>query len=176
MQAPLPYMNVLPVDAWPVDRGHLKTLAICHYVWGGLQILFSLLGIFYIVLGLVFVNDPGALGAQAVGPPGRPPPPPMPAFFGWMFVGMGACVVVLGWTTGILTILSGRGLARVRGRTFSIVMAAINCISFPIGTTLGVFTFIVLLRPSVAALYANEQQEAAAATAAARSHGAAAGA
>ena len=32
-------------------------------------------------------------------------------------------------------------------------MAGVNCLSMPIGTTLGIFTFVVLLRPSVTALY-----------------------
>lgn len=166
MQAPLPYMPVLPIDQWDADRSHLKTLAICHYVWGGLEILFSSLGIIYVVLGVVFVNDPGAFGPPPGARPGQPAPqPPPPEFVGWMFVAMGSCFVVLGWTTGILTILSGRGIARRRGRTFSIVMAGLNCISFPIGTTLGVFTLIVLLRPSVIALYARERQQQQAAAA-----------
>lgn len=166
MQPPLPYMPVLPVDQWDVDRSHLKTLAICHYVWGGLEILLSSLGILYIVLGAVFVNDPGVFGPAPGARPGQPaPPPPPPEFIGWMFVAVGSCAVLLGWTTGILTILSGRGLARRRGRTFSIVMAAINCISFPIGTTLGVFTLIVLLRRSVIALYEHERQQQQAAAA-----------
>lgn len=160
MQAPLPYMRVLPVDQWDVDRSHLKALAICHYVWGGLEILISSLGILYIVLGFVFMNDPGVFGAPAGARPGQPAPqPPPPEFMGWMFVIMGSCFVALGWTTGILTILSGRGIARRRGRTFSIVMAGLNCLSFPIGTTLGVFTLIVLLRASVIALYERERQE-----------------
>jgi hypothetical protein len=83
----------------------------------------------------------------------QPLPPPPPPFLGWMFIGMGSCAIVLGWTAGILTIVSGRCLQRRRARVFSLVMAGVNCLSVPIGTTLGVFTFIVLLRPSVQALY-----------------------
>jgi hypothetical protein len=54
---------------------------------------------------------------------------------------------------GILTIVSGRLISLRRRRTFSLVVAGINCASFPFGTVLGVFTFIVLARPSVRALY-----------------------
>jgi hypothetical protein len=36
---------------------------------------------------------------------------------------------------------------------FSLVIAGVNCASFPLGTLLGVFTFIVLLRASVRSLY-----------------------
>jgi hypothetical protein len=66
---------------------------------------------------------------------------------------MGGCAVFVGWTLGILTIVSGRLISLRRRRTFSLVVAGINCASFPFGTVLGVFTFIVLARPSVRALY-----------------------
>ena len=46
-----------------------------------------------------------------------------------------------------------------RARTFSLVMAGVNCLSVPLGTTLGVFTFIVLLRESVAAQYALARRD-----------------
>ena len=36
---------------------------------------------------------------------------------------------------------------------FSLVVAALDCMGFPFATVLGVFTFIVLLRDSVAELY-----------------------
>ena len=160
MRAPLPYMHVLPADPWSVDRGHLKTLAICHYVAGGLELVFSSFFILYIVIGLVFVNDPNAFAPPAGSRAGAQPQPPPE--FGWMFVGMGSCIVLLGWTTGILTIVSGRGIARLRRRTFSLVMAGVNCLWMPIGTVLGVFTFIVLMRGSVIALYEQQKwQEAA---------------
>ena len=155
MQAPLPYMHMTPPprDPWEVDRGHLKTLAICHYVAGGLEIAFASIFIIHIVMGLVIMNDPGALGPPAGTRGGQQPPP---AAFGWLFVGVGSCAVLAGWTAGILTIVSGRAIARRRWRTFSLVMAGVNCLWAPVGTVLGVFSFIVLLRGSVADLYAHE--------------------
>jgi hypothetical protein len=166
MQAPLPYMYVPPpVDAWEVDRGHLRTLAICHSVAGGLEIAFSSIFIIHVVLGVIFLTNPGAMapppppagrGGMA-GMPQRPAPQAPPPAFGWMFIGMGSCAVTAGWTTGILTIVSGRAIARRRWRTFSLVMAGVNCLWVPIGTVLGVFSFIVLMRGSVAALYAHER-------------------
>ena len=70
-----------------------------------------------------------------------------------VFLFMGSCATLFGWTFGVLTILSGRYIAQRRRRMFSMVIAGINCASFPLGTLLGVFTFIVLLRPSVKAMY-----------------------
>jgi hypothetical protein len=111
----------------------------------------------YIVLGVMFVSGtiPMNTGPRAPGQPAGPPPP-SPEVFGWIFVIFGTIGLLLGWTSGILTILSGRGLAKQRSRTLSLVMAGVNCLSVPIGTTLGVFTFVVLFRPSVQALYAQE--------------------
>lgn len=163
MQAPLPYMPAPTHTPWEVDLGHLKTLAIFHYVWGGLTMLLSCFAIIYIVLGLAALNDPSIFA-----PPPRPgfpaanQQPPPPEFIGYFFIGCGSAVLLLGWVEGILTILSGRGIARQRGRVFSLVMAGINCLSVPLGTTLGVFTFIVLMRPSVQALYEQRAAERAA--------------
>ena len=41
---------------------------------------------------------------------------------------------------------------------FSQIMAGVNCLSIPFGLLLGVFTLIVLARPSVKALYAEHEQ------------------
>ena len=37
------------------------------------------------------------------------------------------------------------------------IIAGINCLGIPLGTTLGVFTFIVLLRPSVQHVFDTDQ-------------------
>lgn len=143
--ATVPYAS-----AWgnpSADDGHVKSIAICHFVWGGLLMLFSSLFIFYIVIGAMMVN--GSIPMPAT--PGAPGPPP--AALGYMFVCMGVIAILLGWSVGILNIVSGRRILQRRWRVFSLVMGGVNCISFPLGTTLGVFTFIVLLRPSVIARY-----------------------
>lgn len=50
-------------------------------------------------------------------------------------------------------VLSGLWIKKRNNRTFSFVVAAMNCIQFPFGTALGIFTFIVLSRPSVETAY-----------------------
>ena len=135
------------------DADHLRLLSIFHYVYGGLSIAFSSIFIFHIVMGVMFLENP-----QMFAPPpgaGGTPPPPMPFNMGWFFIGFGSVAVLIGWTSGILTIVSGRRIARRRSRTFSIVIAGLNCLSVPFGTALGVFTLIVLLRDSVRRLYAS---------------------
>jgi hypothetical protein len=168
MTQPIPYHSYPQAGPWDADLSHLKTLSICHYVWGALTILFSSIFIVHIVMGVAMLNNPDFFApASPSGPtaattqPQATPPPP-PAFLGWMFVGMGSCAILFGWTMGVLTIVSGRFLARRKNRLFSLIMAGVNCMSVPIGTTLGVFTFVVLLRPSVRALYDQGEPAAAA--------------
>ncbi len=49
--------------------------------------------------------------------------------------------------------MSARYIKKRKNKTFSIVVAAINCLQMPFGTILGVFTIIVLMRPSVQSGY-----------------------
>lgn len=134
------------------DLSHLNILSICHWVWGGLVLLFSCFGLIYIGLGIAALNG----NFQVNGPNSNPGDQRM---FGLIFTILGSVLTLLGWTVGALTIYSGFCLKHQKRRIFSMVIAGINCISFPIGTTLGVFTFIVLGRASVKALYDQKAAE-----------------
>jgi hypothetical protein len=81
---------------------------------------------------------------------------------GWFFIVFGGGFTLAGWILGILTIFSGRCLARQRRRAFSLVVAGLNCLAIPFGTILGIFTFIVLLRPTVAMRYVTQPATASA--------------
>jgi hypothetical protein len=145
MTQPIPPLqpNYYAPDPDYKDISHLKTLAICQYVYGGLVCAVSLIFIIHLVMGIMMLK--GSLFGQPAPPNSRP--------MGWLFVGMGSGFVVLGETLGILNLVSARLLQKRRGRVFSLVVAGIDCINMPLGTTLGVFMFIVLLRPSVKWLY-----------------------
>lgn len=142
-------------DQRAVDRQHLHILAICHWVWGGLVAAFACLGILYIVMGVMAFN--GTFNSM--------PPSTNPAvlqanqlaesIMAWAFIGMGSAFLVIGWSLALATIYSGFLLRRRRRRMFSIVVAGINCAFFPFGTTLGVFTLLVLLRESTRLDYAE---------------------
>lgn len=151
------------------DADHLRLLSIFHYVYGGLAIAAGAgFGLLYISLGVVFLQDPQGMAAASTPPPAAGgattapalvTPPPSAAMFetmAWAFIGFGSVALLIGLTLGVLTILSGRRMTRRRGRTFSLVVAGVNCLSVPFGTALGVFTFIVLMRDSVRHLYARE--------------------
>lgn len=128
------------------DEEHLKLLAIFHYILGGMMAFFSLFGLIYFVMGLVFMLAPAGGWNQG---PGAPPP----AWFGLIFVLIGAGVVVLGVTVGGLIAYAGRCIAQRRHPSFCLVMAAVACLWVPIGTVLGVLTILVLVRPTVKPLF-----------------------
>jgi hypothetical protein len=123
------------------DVEHLRILSILHYIWGGLTACLSCLGFLYVALGLVAV----IAGAQHQNGP--------PAFIGSMFIFLGVLFVVLGGTVGGLTIWAGRCLAQRKRYMLCLVMACISCLSVPFGTALGVFTILVLQRPTVKAMF-----------------------
>jgi uncharacterized membrane protein YedE/YeeE len=137
-------MSYATPPAASADERHISLLSIFHFVWGGLTALASSLGLIHVALGIMMLVNPASFSS------GQPPPP---AFVGWMFLLMGGAIVLLGWTLGGLTIYSGVCMRRRKRHTFSIVIAAINCLSVPVGTALGVFTLVVLLRASVKAEY-----------------------
>jgi hypothetical protein len=145
---PLPYASPPQVSA---DSEHLRLLALFHYILGGIIMLFSSCAILHVGMGIAMIVKPSLFQ----GPPGSPPPP---AFMGYFFTAIGSAVIVAGWAFGGATIYSGRCIARRRYRIFSCVLAGVNCLSVPFGTLLGVFTLIVLCRPSVKSLYSGDAQ------------------
>jgi hypothetical protein len=142
-----PVSELRPTDRAIVDQEHLRILSIVHYVLGGLHVALSCVLIFHFVLGLVMALAPHAFGHG----PGQAPP----TYIGLLMSAFAGCFMLLGWLFGGLTIYSGVCIHKRKHRTFSLVMAGINCLSVPFGTALGVFTIIVLTRESVRSQYAQ---------------------
>jgi hypothetical protein len=132
------------------DENQLNTLAICHYVYAGLLGLGGLLGLVYVVFGIIFAasiaSSPPPAGAH-----GSPGPPA--AAIGGIFAAIGGFIMLLVWTKAAVVAYSGMSLKKRQRRTFSFVIACICCMNIPFGTALGVFTLVVLSRASVKALY-----------------------
>jgi len=127
------------------DREHLKLLAIFHFVYAGLIMLISGLAGIYTVFGAVM------LGASFQGKGPNAPPPEI----GGLFMCLGAFLMLLGWTVAGLVAFSGRKLLQHRGRLYCMVIAGLLCLNIPLGTILGVFTLVVLSRPSVRQLFGD---------------------
>ena len=125
------------------DDEHLRLLALFHYIYAGLTGLFSCFPMVYLGLGVVMIS--GGIKDRS----GQGPPPEL----GWFFVIFAAAFILLGWVYASCVALAGRYLTRRRGYWFCFIVACLSCAFAPLGTVLGVFTLIVLLRPSVKAAF-----------------------
>ncbi|WP_193214490.1 hypothetical protein [Luteolibacter marinus] len=125
------------------DAEHLKLLSIFHYVMTGLCALGGFFPGIYIFMGGLIVS--GAMDPAK----GSPPPPGI----GWLFVAIGAGLMLLIWGFAVAQFLAARWIGERKNRVFCFVIAGLNCALFPLGTALGVFTILVLQRASVAALF-----------------------
>lgn len=125
------------------DAEHLKLLSIFHYIVGGIAALMGLFPVFHLALGIAMVT--GRLTDAGSGPD--------PLLFGWFFVAIAAVMIVAAETFAACMIVAGRFLARRTHYLFCLVMAAIACAFVPFGTVLGVFTILVLQRPTVKELF-----------------------
>jgi hypothetical protein len=133
------------------DAQHLDLLSIFHYIVGGLAFLFSFFPVFHLWMGIMMVT--GTFSEESGSDN-------VPVAFGWFFIVVALGAILIGLTYAICTILAGRYLKRRERHTFCLVMAAISCIFFPFGTVLGIFTILVLSRPSVKALFATGRSTA----------------
>ena len=104
-------------------------------------------------MGLAFIGVGTFIASSPqIAQTNNPPPP----WFGAIFAGLGALVFVSVEGMAALSFFTGRFLARRQHRTFCVVISALNCMSLPLGTALGVFTIIVLQRRSVKTLFAGD--------------------
>jgi hypothetical protein len=129
------------------DIEHLRLLAIFHFVSAGLALL-----------GLVFIGGHFAIMQTVLSDPelfkhakGGPPPGEFFAMFKIFYIVAGTWFLL----GGVANLVSAVYLRQRKGRIFSMVVAGFNCLHMPLGTVLGVFTFIVLSRDSVIRLYEN---------------------
>lgn len=125
------------------DEQHLTALSICHYCYGGLMALLGCFPLIYVVLGIGMV---AAAPSMEVEDPGER--------FGMQVVGgmvgiIGVIAIAITWAMALLKLLAGDFLRRRRGYSFCFFVAALECLNMPLGTILGVFTIVVLVRPSV---------------------------
>lgn len=135
-------------DQRKVDAEHLKLVAVFHFVLAGL----SVVGIGFLCLHWFFMHtffdNPEMWKNAKEGPP----PKEFFAIFQWFYIVMGGFIL----TAGLANLASGFCIWKRRARVFSLIVAGLNCLCFPFGTALGVFTFVVLLRESVAEVYEAE--------------------
>jgi ribose/xylose/arabinose/galactoside ABC-type transport system permease subunit len=126
------------------DQEQLRLLSIFHYVVTVVCALFSFLPLIQLFMGIGFISG--------VFPPDRNPDS-APVALGWFLVILSGLFILSGLALAACIAVAGRNLARQRRYVFCLVVAAVCCLFAPIGTVLGVFTIVVLMRPSVKALF-----------------------
>jgi hypothetical protein len=135
----------LPRDQRKIDANHLQILSIFHFVGAGLALLGILFLLAHYAVLHAFLANPKFWQDQKQ----APPPAEFFAIFKWFYLIFGAWFA----TSGIVNVISGLCLRARNHRTFSLVVAGVNCVHVPLGTVLGIFTIIVLSRDSVRELY-----------------------
>jgi hypothetical protein len=130
-----------------LDEEYLKLLSLGYMVSAGFAALFSVLGLFYmgmgIVMSFVFAHAPATTKG------GEPPP----AFIGWIFAAIGLVMFIILIGIAFARFWAARCLKQRKSRTYCMVIGALGCLEIPYGTLLGVLTFIVLGRDSVKQLF-----------------------
>lgn len=126
------------------DESHLKLLSIFYYVLSALGVFTVLLtvGITVLVFGYLHPDSTPSHLAPGGGD----------LTLYAVVMGLSAVLSLAGC---VLQFLTARRLRQRRSRGLCQFTAAITCLSLPLGTILGVFTFIVLARPQVRAAFAD---------------------
>jgi hypothetical protein len=134
------------------DAQHLKLLSIFHYVVAGITALIGCFPILHLGFGIAILT--GHFKPQPHDPVGD-------SVMAWLFTGIAGVMIAMMWSIAIVMLCAARFLQRRRRYTFCLVVAGLECLMMPYGTVLGVFTIIVLLRPSVRQLFGEDEGSAA---------------
>jgi len=135
-----------------IDAEHLRLLSIGYVVSGVLSALFSLLGLVYLVIGIVM----GAALSSEMAKAGKEAPP---AFIGYVLGCFGLGIFLFMVLLAGLKFRAAWCLKHRRARTYCMVVAGISCLGIPYGTLLGVFSFVVLGRNSVRLLFEADTED-----------------
>jgi hypothetical protein len=128
-----------------LDAEHLRLLALGYTISAAISAFFSLIGLFYMAMGGLIVLFAGNVPVK----PNEPPP----EFMGGLFAAIGLAMFLLLVAFAAAKLVVARNIKRRRGKVFCLVVAGFSCLGIPYGTLLGVASFIVLQRPSVARLF-----------------------
>jgi len=121
------------------DEEHLQLLSAFHYIVGAIVALCSCFALIYVAIGISSFTHQHSNGP--------------PLFVGGIFLAIGGVLLIIGWTYSACLFATGRFLTQRRAYTFCFVIAIFSCLFTPFGTILGIFTILVLVKPSVKALF-----------------------
>lgn len=123
----------------PPRTDSVRLLSIFHFLYAG----FALVGIGFLFVHHHFMSTMFSAGNWGDHP--TAPPEAMLDMFAWIYGVMGA-LLVIGLVLNLLVAVS---LRQRRRWMLCAVVSGLNCLQVPVGTTLGVFTLVVLNRDDV---------------------------
>ena len=129
----------------PSDVEQLRWLTVFYYVTTALFGLFGCFPLIHLTVGLFML-----FGPSNTGPGGGP----APQLVGGIFIAAAVLIMAVGWSLAACQFAVARALERRRRHTFCVVVAGVTAaMCVPLGTALGVFTILVLMRPQVKAAF-----------------------
>lgn len=123
------------------QNNNLDTIAIFHFISGGLKIFASLFVLIYVLMGAGMLVAGGHSGGAEM------------QITGGVILIFGLFAFLMVIALGILSILCGKYLRERRNRIFCMVMAGFACMNAPLGTVLGIFTILEIEKPEVKQLF-----------------------
>ena len=143
------------------DREHLSALSIGHFILAGVSLLGAAPILFYGAAGAKLLEGVGGDLSMALGnlptQPGGPPlggaPDTMLQDLQLLLTAAVVSFVAVSVLATVHLVLVGVMIRRRRWWTFCYLTGWGECLMFPFGTILGIFTIIVLGRPSVKRLF-----------------------
>ncbi len=115
-------------------KHNLHTLVVLHYVYGAFVCLTGTVLLMLVVIGSAMHG--GDFLGQGTDPP--------PHWVGGFLQGLGLLLFVFVESIGVMNIISAGLISKRKGRTFTYVTAALNCLNIPFGLALAIFTFIAM--------------------------------
>jgi uncharacterized membrane protein len=133
----------------PLITAHdLRLLSIGYYIQGGIAAFYTLLMLGYSAFAsAVFagiLKSAGESSQQEI-------PPALVSIISLLL----AIVLGLACAYTACLFLAGYWLRHSRNMLYLQILAALNCIAVPYGTVLGIFTFMVLQRPTAKQIFRN---------------------
>jgi len=129
-----------------VDSEHLRLLRIGYFIAAATNLLWVFFPLFYVAMGAVIF-----FGGFDGGKPADAPPKSI----GFVFMAIGIAISLIMASFTALKVLTAWAIGKRRCKALIFATAAICCLGVPWGTALGVLTFLVLTRPSVASQFSN---------------------
>ena len=132
----------------PLITAHdLRLLSVGYYIQAGVAAFYTLMLLGYSAFVSTILANIGRLSPQS----NQQLPP---AILSVLTIVLAVLIGIVCAYTACLFI-AGFWLRRLRNMLFIQIIAALNCFAIPYGTVLGIFTFMVLQRPSAKQLFST---------------------